>query len=101
MQAGPRQSNPVENGQTYWEYLDNIHRFVWKLQRVFDAKMEGLPALRKGSEVELSEYTGGPLDALAKLFMDALRTDDPEKQNQLIEEWNKEIKFINSVLKGQ
>ena len=49
----------------------------------------------------MSEYFGGPLDALAKLFMDALRTDDPEKQNQLIEEWNKEIKFINSVLKGQ
>ena len=49
----------------------------------------------------MSEYTGGPLDALAKLFMDALRTDDPERKNQLIEEWNKEIKFINSVLKGR
>lgn len=47
----------------------------------------------------MSEYTGGPLDELADLFMKALRTDDPHEKNRLIDEWNEKIKFINSVLK--
>lgn len=47
----------------------------------------------------MSEYTGGPLDALAKLFLEALRTDDPNEQNRLIDEWNKEIKRLNAILK--
>lgn len=49
----------------------------------------------------MSEYTGGPLDRLADLFVKALRTDDPQMKANLINEWNKEIKFINSVLKGR
>lgn len=49
----------------------------------------------------MSEYTGGPLDRLADLFMKALRTDDPRTKSSLINEWNEEIKFINSVLKGR
>jgi len=55
----------------------------------------------QGGEVEMSEYTGGPLDRLAVLFMKALITDNPQTKANLINEWNKEIKFINSVLKGR
>ena len=49
----------------------------------------------------MSEYTGGLLDRLAVLFMKALITDDPQKKANLINEWNEEIKYINSVLKGR
>lgn len=49
----------------------------------------------------MSEYAGGPLDRLADLFMRALRTDDSQTKANLINEWNEEIKFINSVLKGR
>ena len=49
----------------------------------------------------MSEYTGGPLDELADLFLRALKTDDPKEKNHLIDEWNEKIKFINSVLKGR
>ena len=49
----------------------------------------------------MSEYAGGLLDRLADLFMRALRTDDPQTKANLINEWNEEIKFINSVLKGR
>lgn len=49
----------------------------------------------------MSEYRGGPLDELADLFMRALRADEPHEKKQLVDEWNKKIKFINSVLKGR
>lgn len=49
----------------------------------------------------MSEYTGGPLDKLADLFIEALKTDDPQKKKRLIAEWNEQIKFVNSVLKGR
>ena len=60
-----------------------------------------MQVLRTGGEVGMSEYTGGPLDRLADLFMRALRTDDSQTKANLINEWNEEIKFINSVLKGR
>lgn len=47
----------------------------------------------------MSEYTGGPLDELADLFMRALRADEPHEKKQLVDEWNERIKLINSVLK--
>ena len=47
----------------------------------------------------MSEYTGGPLDALAELFMEALKTNDPCVKKRLIEEWNKVIKRLNYELK--
>lgn len=46
----------------------------------------------------MSEYTGGPLDELAKLFMKALRTDGPREKKRLIDEWNEAIKRCNHVL---
>lgn len=46
----------------------------------------------------MSEYTGGPLDALAELFMEALRTNDPYVKKELIDEWNKAIKRLNYEL---
>lgn len=46
----------------------------------------------------MSEYNGGPLDELAKLFMEALREDDPRKKKRLIDEWNEAIKRCNRVL---
>jgi hypothetical protein len=46
----------------------------------------------------MSEYTGGPLDELAKLFMKALRTDGPREKKHLIDEWNEAIKRCNRVL---
>ena len=49
----------------------------------------------------MSEYTDGPLDELADLFMMALRADEPHEKKLLVDEWNEKIKFINSVLKGR
>ena len=46
----------------------------------------------------MSEYTGGPLDALAKLFMQALRVDEPAEKKRLIDEWNVAVKHCNDVL---
>lgn len=46
----------------------------------------------------MSEYTGGPLDELAKLFVKALRTDDPGEKKRMIDEWNEAIKRCNRVL---
>ena len=45
----------------------------------------------------MSEYTGGPLDELAKLFVKALRTDDPGEKKRMIDEWNEAIKRCNRV----
>lgn len=49
----------------------------------------------------MSEYTGGPLDALASLFMEALRADEPAEKKRLIDEWNEYVKYCNSVLKAK
>ena len=49
----------------------------------------------------MSEYTGGPLDALARLFMEALMEDEPAEKKQLIDEWNESVKYCNSVLKAK
>ena len=46
----------------------------------------------------MSEYNGGPLDDLEKLFVKALRTDDPGEMKRLIDEWNEAIKRCNRVL---
>ena len=46
----------------------------------------------------MSEYNGGPLDELAKLFVKALRTDDPGEKKRLIDKWNDAIKRCNHVL---
>lgn len=46
----------------------------------------------------MSEYKGGPLDELAKLFVEALRTDDPGEKKRLLDEWNEAIKRCNRVL---
>ena len=46
----------------------------------------------------MSEYNGGPLAELAKLFMKALRTDAPIEKKRLIDEWNEAIKRCNRVL---
>jgi hypothetical protein len=46
----------------------------------------------------MSEYNGGPLDELAKLFMKALRTDGPREKKRLIDEWNEAIKRCNRIL---
>lgn len=46
----------------------------------------------------MSEYTGGPLDALGRLFTKALRANDPGEKKRLIDEWNVAVKHCNSVL---
>lgn len=49
----------------------------------------------------MSEYTGGPLDVLADLFMKALRADKPEEKKILIDKWNEAVKQVSTLIKGR
>ena len=46
----------------------------------------------------MSEYIGGPLDKLRRIFMKALRANNPGEKKRLIDEWNATVKHCNSVL---
>ena len=46
----------------------------------------------------MSEYIGGPLDVLSKLFLMAFKCKNENQVKFLIEEWNKEIDYLNKYV---
>ena len=47
----------------------------------------------------MSEYRGGLLGSLARIFMKAVaKIENPSERKKLVAEWNEEIKRINKLL---